>query len=89
MIHVIYAGRGQHNGGGGNAIWAHSWTLPNTPSFDGVNVYRYSCSNELRTITSVDGIGTICHEMGHVLGLPDFYDTDYAGSGGQSVHLST
>ena len=89
MIHVIYAGRGQHNGGGTNAIWAHSWTLPNTPSFDGVNVYRYSCSNELRTITSVDGIGTICHEMGHVLGLPDFYDTDYAGSGGQSVHLST
>ena len=87
MIHVIYAGRGQHNGGGTNAIWAHSWTLPTLPSFDGVNVYRYSCSNELRTTTSVDGIGTICHEMGHVLGLPDFYDTDYEGSGGQSIHL--
>lgn len=89
MIHVIYAGRGQHNGGGTDAIWAHSWTLPTLPSFDGVNAYRYSCSNELRTTTSVDGIGTICHEMGHVLGLPDFYDTDYDGSGGQAIHLSS
>jgi len=89
MIHVIYAGRGQHNGGGTDAIWAHSWTLPTTPNFDGVYAYRYSCSNELRTTTSVDGIGTICHEMGHVLGLPDFYDTDYEGSGGQSIHLGT
>ena len=89
MIHVIYAGRGQHNGGGTDAIWAHSWTLPTTPNFDGVYAYRYSCSNELRTTTSVDGIGTICHEMGHVLGLPDFYDTDYEGSGGQAIHLSS
>lgn len=89
MIHVIYAGRGQHNGGGTDAIWAHSWALSTPTNFDGVNVYSYSCSNELRTTTSVDGIGTICHEMGHVLGLPDFYDTDYEGSGGQAIHLSS
>ncbi|MBP1644489.1 MAG: family metalloprotease domain protein [Bacteroidetes bacterium] len=89
MIHVIYAGRGEHNGGGTDAIWAHSWALSTPTNFDGVNVYNYSCSNELRTTTAVDGIGTICHEMGHVLGLPDFYDTDYEGSGGQSIHLSS
>ena len=89
MIHVIYAGRGEHNGGGTDAIWAHSWALSTPTNFDGVNVYSYSCSNELRTTTSVDGIGTICHEMGHVLGLPDFYDTDYEGSGGQAIHLSS
>ena len=29
---------------------------------------------------------TICHEFSHVLGLPDFYDTDYEGSGGESHH---
>ena len=33
---------------------------------------------------TVEGIGTICHEFSHVLGLPDFYDTDYADSGGES-----
>ena len=37
----------------------------------------------------LDGIGTICHEFSHVLGLPDEYDTDYASSGGQVVHPSS
>ena len=89
MIHVVYAGRGQHNGGGTDAIWPHSWAIYPSQSFDGVDVYKYSCSNELRTISQIDGIGTICHEMGHVLGLPDFYDTDYSGTGGQSVVLES
>ena len=89
MIHVVYAGLGQHNGGGPNAIWAHSWSIPSSPTYNGVSLSKYSCSNELRNSTEIDGIGTICHEMGHVLGLPDFYDTDYAGTGGQSVVLES
>ena len=28
----------------------------------------------------------MCHEFTHVLGLPDFYDTDYEKSGGESHH---
>ena len=27
----------------------------------------------------IDGIGTICHEFSHCLGLPDMYDTSYGG----------
>ncbi len=27
----------------------------------------------------IDGIGTICHEFSHCLGLPDMYDTSYSG----------
>jgi hypothetical protein len=27
--------------------------------------------------SSLGGIGTLCHEFGHVMGLPDLYDTDY------------
>ncbi|HHW79958.1 MAG TPA: M6 family metalloprotease domain-containing protein [Acholeplasmataceae bacterium] len=88
MIHVVYAGRGEHNGGGANAIWAHSWAIPSAPLFNGVRAYKYSCSNELRTTNAIDGIGTICHEMGHVLGLPDFYDTDYSVSG-QAITLDS
>ena len=38
--------------------------------------------------TSLDGIGTFCHEFSHCLGLPDFYPTDYSnhfGMGSWSV----
>ncbi|MBP1644490.1 MAG: family metalloprotease domain protein [Bacteroidetes bacterium] len=87
MVHIVYAGRGQHNGGGDSAIWAHSYIFPNNTSLDGVNFWSYSCSSELQYDLSCDGIGAICHEMGHVLGLPDFYDTDYEGSGGTAIHL--
>lgn len=89
MVHIVFAGRGQHNGGGTDAIWPHSWSIPSSPTYNGVSLYRYSCSNELRTIDQMDGIGTICHEMGHVLGLPDFYDTDYEGTGGQAIVLNS
>lgn len=46
------------------------------PSFDGKLVNAYACSNELRKSTDTRaGIGTICHEFSHVLGLPDYYLT--------------
>ena len=46
------------------------------PSFDGKLVNDYACSNELRKSTDTRaGIGTICHEFSHVLGLPDYYLT--------------
>jgi M6 family metalloprotease-like protein len=32
-------------------------------------------------------IGVFCHELGHAFGLPDFYDTDVGGSGGDSEGL--
>lgn len=54
-------------------------------TFDGKRVMDYACTSELRgsSGTNMCGIGTFCHEFGHVLGLPDFYDT----SGTQSHTL--
>lgn len=55
---------------------------------DGVYIYDYASSVEFygweNSLHTIDGIGTICHEFSHVLGLPDFYDADYEKSGGQS-----
>lgn len=49
----------------------------NLPELDGKALYSYACSNELRYATKArSGIGTICHEFSHVLGLPDYYITD-------------
>ena len=57
---------------------------------DGVLLWDYASSTELCGNTTnpqtvfIDGIGTICHEFSHVLGLPDFYDSNYEEDG-QSV----
>ena len=81
-VHIIYAGPGEEAGGGSDCIWAHSWTVSAT--VDGVRTYRYSCSPEIRGPggSKMTHIGVICHEIGHVLGAMDFYDTNY-GTGGQ------
>lgn len=81
-VHIIYAGPGEEAGGGGDCIWAHSWTVSAT--VDGVRTQRYSCSPEIRGSggSKMTHIGVICHEIGHVLGAMDFYDTNY-GTGGQ------
>lgn len=77
-IYLIYAHRGENSGGGRDSVWPYSWELVEegvTLKADGVQFNTYGCSNELRTETDVDGIGTFTHEFGHVLGLPDLYNT--------------
>ena len=84
-IYFIYAGYGQASGAPSNTIWPHRWAYwASTLVVDGKTVWDYSTSNELlgTSGTTRTSIGVICHEFGHVCGLPDFYDTDYSGSGG-------
>ncbi len=82
-VYIIYAGHGEEAGASDDAIWAHAWSI-SPVTLDGVTISRYSCSAELRgnTGSNLTRIGVICHEFGHVLGAPDFYDIDYSGSGG-------
>lgn len=82
-VYVIYAGYGEEAGGSANAIWAHASNIT-LQNLDGVYISKYSCSAELRSNSgsNITRIGVICHEFGHVLGAPDFYDTDYS-TGGQ------
>jgi len=56
-------------------IWSHKWVLPRAFENQGVKVYAYSTEPE-------DGrLGVFAHEFGHVLGLPDLYDTSYRSRG--------
>lgn len=81
FIYVIYAGYDESSGASENAIWAHQWTLSEAGQspliLDGVQIDSYACSSELFLASGkqIDGIGTVCHEFSHCLGLPDFYDT--------------
>lgn len=81
-VYVIYAGEGEATSGNPDDIWPHASTIT-TVTLDGVDITDYACSNETN-YGDMSGIGTICHEFGHSLGLPDFYDTDYSGSGGEA-----
>lgn len=88
-VYVVYAGLGQNDGGAGTTVWANTWTTDGA-TLGGKSVRWYTMSPELSsmklddngkfnnkgTIPAVSGIGVICHEFSHSLGLPDMYPTD-------------
>lgn len=79
-VYIIYAGQGEASYGTDDTIWPHRWVMKyaygSDPMFDGVYVSDYGCCNEYDRVAPT-GIGTFCHEFGHVMGLPDLYTTDY------------
>lgn len=80
-VYFYYAGLGQADGGDAQTIWPHSWDLESNSmqvTLDGVTVNAYACSPELDGSSKPNGIGTFCHEFGHVLGLPDLYASGYS-----------
>ena len=86
FVYAIYAGYGGAQGGPVETVWPQSSTLEykDWNLYDGLYLGRYSCSCELRgkTGSTLDGIGTFCHEFSHILGLPDIYDPRYSGCPG-------
>ena len=99
MVFFMVAGHGSDvTANDRDYLWPHMKDFTESPVLDGVNFKLYACStnmtgeeNEYYTnFNNVAGIGTICHEFSHCLGLPDFYDTDGLGSGGtNSKHPMT
>ena len=79
---ILYAGKGQADGGTSNTIWPHQYELSYTNKafkLDGKTVDHYCCLNEIDGQTNKRcAIGTFCHEFSHVMGLPDFYATNGA-----------
>lgn len=84
QVFVLYAGKGEADGGAVSTIWPHEFALSASDygkslSFNGVTVDTYACSAELNDRDQLDGIGTFCHEFSHCMGFPDLYDTGYSG----------
>ncbi len=99
---VVYAGPGEAQGASRSTVWPCQWDLESGQSWNdgdgprtrnGVIINRFAVFNETTGSsdysTTMDGIGTFCHEFSHCLGLPDFYCTTYAsgryGMGGWSL----
>ena len=84
QVFVLYAGKGEADGGAASTIWPHMYYLSASDygkalTLDGVKVDTYACSAELNGDSELDGIGTFCHEFSHCMGFPDLYDTSYSG----------
>ena len=91
MVFFMVAGHGSDvTANDRDYLWPHMKNFENSPVLDGVNFSLYACSTNMTgeedeyriNYNNVAGIGTLCHEFSHCLGLPDFYDADGEGSGG-------
>ena len=61
-------------------IWPNTGGCNTIKTPDGYLMFTYTASGELWTNDTLHGIGTICHEYSHCLGLPDIYPTSKAVS---------
>lgn len=77
-VFIYYAGHNEAEGGPDASIWPHRWSVPRGTSIGGVQVLDYACTSELKGAAgqTMAGIGTFCHEFGHVLNLCDLYDSN-------------
>lgn len=77
-LFVVHAGPGAEtigrNAEGANYFWSHKWQIPEM-ELDGTIISTYSLEPQDGTI------GVFCHEFGHVIGIPDLYDTDGSSEG--------
>jgi M6 family metalloprotease-like protein len=83
-IFVVHSGPGAESGFN-DYPWSHAWSLEYADvgviDADGVTINRYSMEPEKINFMARIRIGVFCHEYGHMLGLPDLYDTDYSSIG--------
>jgi len=83
---VIHAGQGEESSSSENDVWSHAWDLASAKYYgdgtgnrvyDGKTISKYTIQPEYNDAAGDSTIGVFCHEFGHVLGLPDMYDTSY------------
>ena len=101
VVVVLYAGVGEAQAYSRvpESVWpcqwnmteAYDWNCSTTGPFqlNGVTIDKFAVFNELEgssnASTTIDGVGTFCHEFSHCLGLPDFYPTNGSSAFGMGV----
>ena len=78
-VFLFFAGHNEAEGGGDNTLWPQTWNISELGlSLDGMRISNFSLYSEYAGPSGYQfaGIGTICHEYCHFLGLPDLYDVN-------------
>ncbi len=79
---IVHAGAGAETNTYG--IWSHQAMLSIPQDVDGVMVSDYTLNPE-EYGSSISTMGVFAHEYGHILGLPDLYDTNPGLNGGSGL----
>lgn len=82
-LHIItvVAGNDCSNGDPAPSIWPHSWSTDDVIKKDGISIYGDYTQIADKQGGHMTTIGVVAHELGHDIGLPDLYDTDYTSEG--------
>lgn len=87
-VALVYQGTEESSSGNPNDIWPHSWSIndyttqSNCIAGGNIIIRDYIAQGEINAMDNLMAtIGTIAHEYGHAVGLPDLYDTDYTSEG--------
>ena len=74
LVYVIHAGYGQNTGGEENTLWAKT-SFNYITTIDGKEISAHGINSELNSNKGnyITGIGVICHEFSHTMGIPDLY----------------
>ena len=78
-VFLFFAGHNEAEGGGDDCIWPQSWNVSDQGLvLDGMKISNFSTYSEYAGPSGYRfaGIGTICHEYCHFLGLQDLYDVN-------------
>lgn len=83
---IVHQGEGGEWGGLSSDIWSNTNALTfggaEARVYDGVVIDRFSIVSELSyNGVSLKEFGTIAHEYGHLLGIPDLFDKDGSSAG--------
>lgn len=78
-VHIVFAGYAADANESTGLIWSHRWSLSSAVLQGLYKAKNYFMTSEFAGSSGfkIAPVGTVCHEYGHALGAPDYYDLNH------------